>query len=841
MRKETESTPKQDLIPDARVPPELQGNVQLTTIDRLLSAVYNWGRKRSLWWMQFGLACCAFENICTGASRYDIERFGMFFRASPRQADLMIVSGTLTKKMAPQVVRLYNQMPEPKYVVAMGACATSGGPFKEGYNVVSGVDKLLPVDVYIPGCPPTPQALLHGLLELHKKIDSQHISQTPWYGKYELPQYPVPVLGPDIVDVRRAAEIKAAAQAHRVANVAAVEGVADDGSERVAAQRAAKRADRADNNPGPAVDAQAVLAPQLGTDEMYACLEQQFPGVVTLPQRKGHEGYVVAADRLPEVARHIRDELGYDYLSSVTAVDYAQDGYYEVVYHAYSIERGGGPLVFKARAEAADPVLPSLVPVWPGAEFQEREAWDLMGVRFADHPDLRRILLWEGFEGHPLRKDWQEAYHEAQHKPFKSRWPDGQHQYAEERAPWGDNVQYPLDYAPDVNAFRSEADYLVYSALQGFSQDGRDMDTEPVLVNLGPQHPSTHGVFRIVAKLDGETVLDLKPVLGYLHRNHEKIGERNTWQANMPYTDRLDYITSMSNNFGYALAVEKLLGVDVPERAEYLRVIMAELTRIVSHMVAIGFLFNELGCSMTPVVYCLEERELILDLFEMVSGSRMMCNYFRFGGVARDVPSRFMAQARALVMERLPRVIDELDTYLTENEIFVTRSIGVGLLPPRRAIAMSASGPLLRGSGVAYDVRRAEPYGIYDRFDFEVVTEDGCDVYARYLVRLGEMRQSLRILKQALDQIPEGPVQAGRQSHTLRVPAGDAYGRVESPKGELGFYIVSDGTTNPYRYHVRAPAFINLTSLAELCRGMKIADTVVIYGSVDTCMGEVDR
>lgn len=304
---------------------------------------------------------------------------------------------------------------------------------------------------------------------------------------------------------------------------------------------------------------------------------------------------------------------------------------------------------------------------------------------------------------------------------------------------------------------------------------------------------------------------------------------------------RSEPLWNLSRLVDYALAVEKLLGVEVPERAEYLRVIMAELTRIASHMVAIGFLFNELGCAMTPVVYCLEERELILDLFEMVAGSRMMCNYVRFGGVVRDVPPGFMSKARALVEERWPRFIDELDTFLTENEIFVTRSIGVGLLPPERAIALSATGPLLRGSGVAYDVRRAEPYGIYDRFDFDVVTEDGCDVYARYLVRLGEMRQSLRILKQALHQIPEGPVRAGRQSHTLRVPAGDAYGRVESPKGELGFYIVSDGTANPYRYHVRAPAFVNLTSLAELCRGMKIADTVVIYGSVDTCMGEVDR
>jgi NADH-quinone oxidoreductase subunit C/D len=825
MQNSTPPQPKVSITPDPRIPPELQGAVELTTLDRLLSTVYNWGRKRSLWWMQFGLACCAFEMICTGASRFDIERFGMFFRASPRQADLMFVAGTVTKKMAPQVVRLYNQMPEPKYVIAMGACAISGGPFKEGYNVVSGIDKLLPVDVYIPGCPPTPQALLHGIMELHRKIDGQHISQTPWYGKHELPEYPIPLLGPDIVDVRRIREISSAAR--RSATRAPAQ---PEQQERVQNIKA---------NPAPATET------LVATDPLLIHLRERFPGAVTLPQRQGHAGYVIAADRLAEVARHIRDELGYDYLSNITAVDYASDGYFEMVYHAYSTRRGGAPLVFKVQADASDPVVPSLVSIWPGAEFQEREAWDLMGVDFADHPDLRRILLWEGFAGHPLRKDWQEPYYEAEAKPFKSRWPDGQPQPAEGRTPWDDNVRYPLDYVPAENGANSEADALIYDALRGSGDNGsgvgNDMGIEPVLVNLGPQHPSTHGVFRIVARLEGETVLDLKPVMGYLHRNHEKIGERNTWLGNMPYTDRLDYITPMINNFGYALAVEKLLGLEVPERAEYLRVIMAEFTRIANHMVAVGFLFNELGCWMTPMVYCLEERELILDLFEMASGSRMMCNYFRFGGVARDVSPAFLSKARGLVQDRLPRTIDQVDAYLTENEIFQARSVGVGILPPERAISLSATGPLLRGSGVPYDVRRAEPYSIYDRFDFDVVTANGCDVYARYRVRLDEMRQSVRILRQALDQISQGPIQGGRGGHTLRVPAGDAYGRVESPKGELGFYVVSDGSANPYRYHVRSPAFINLTSLAEMCRGALIADTVLIYGSIDTCMGEVDR
>ncbi len=589
------------------------------------------------------------------------------------------------------------------------------------------------------------------------------------------------------------------------------------------------------------IQTQPTAAETVVADEVLAYFEQHFPGAVQPADRKGHVGYVVAPDRLLEVAQHVRDDMGYDYLSMVTSADYAADGYYEVVYAAYSTERGGGPLIFKARADAANPVVPSLTPVWPGAELQEREVYDLMGVRFEGHPDLRRILLWEGFDGHPLRKNWQEPYYEEDVKPFKSRWPGGHHQYAEERSRWGDNVQYPAGYVPDGS--NSQADPLLYGAVRAMGGDGlgRGLDTEPVIVNMGPQHPSTHGVFRMAVQLDGETLIAVKPVMGYLHRNHEKIGERNTWLQNMPFTDRLDYITSMSNNFGYAVAVEKLLEVEVPERAEYLRVIMAELTRIVNHFVAIGFLFNDLGAFMTPVLYGLKEREFILDLFEMASGSRMMCNYYRFGGVARDVPPEFMPLARELVFERLPRMIDEIDTFLTENDIFKARAIGVGLLPPERAIALSATGPLLRASGVPYDVRRAEPYSIYERFDFDVITENGCDVYSRYLVRLQEMRESLRILRQALDQIPEGEILGGKGGYNFRPPAGDAYGRIESPKGEFGFYLVSDGKANPYRYHVRAPTFINLGALADMSIGYKVADSVVILGSIDITLGEVDR
>ncbi|MGD1993048.1 MAG: NADH-quinone oxidoreductase subunit D [Anaerolineae bacterium] len=358
---------------------------------------------------------------------------------------------------------------------------------------------------------------------------------------------------------------------------------------------------------------------------------------------------------------------------------------------------------------------------------------------------------------------------------------------------------------------------------------------------MGPHHPSTHGVLRLLVTLEGETIKKLDPVVGFLHRCHDKIGERNTWLANMPYTDRLDYVCSMSNNLGYAVAVEKLLDSEVPERAEYIRVIMAEFTRFVNHIIDIGFTGNDLGIYFTAMLMGMEEREHILDLFEMVSGSRMMCNYVRFGGVAHDMTDEAVALARDLAFERLPRTIDKVDDFFTDNEIFRERAIGVGVLPPETAVAYGCTGPLLRASGVPYDIRRADPYSIYDRFDFDVVVKQNGDVYDRYLVRLEEMRQSVRILQQALDQLPEGPIMEGRSRSTVKVPAGEAYGRIEAPKGELGFYVVSEGGTNPYRYHVRSPSFVNLGVLEEICRGHLIADVVIILASVDITLGEVDR
>jgi NADH-quinone oxidoreductase subunit D len=373
------------------------------------------------------------------------------------------------------------------------------------------------------------------------------------------------------------------------------------------------------------------------------------------------------------------------------------------------------------------------------------------------------------------------------------------------------------------------------------------LKTEELQINIGPQHPSTHGVFRLIVMVDGETIVDLKPVFGYLHRNHEQLAEVSTYIQSMPYTDRLDYFNSMANNFGLALAVERLAGIEVPQRANYIRVLMAELTRILNHAAAVGFMINDMGAWQTPLVFAGREREKILDLFEMASGARMMCNYFRFGGVVRDLPPEFMPLLNSLMIG-LPAFFDEFERLLRENEILRLRAEGVGILPKELAISYSVTGPLLRGSGIAYDIRRAEPYSVYDELDFDIPVGSVGDVYDRFLVRIEEMRQSYRILQQVIERLPDttgGHVAAsmasiGRQK-ALKPPAGDVYARVETPKGELGFYLVSDGTARPYRYKVRAPSFINLSPLGDMCRGHKVADVVVILGSIDIVMGEVDR
>jgi NADH-quinone oxidoreductase subunit D len=386
----------------------------------------------------------------------------------------------------------------------------------------------------------------------------------------------------------------------------------------------------------------------------------------------------------------------------------------------------------------------------------------------------------------------------------------------------------------------SETRVLVDEAMP---PDLTDAGSEDKLLEiaLGPHHPSTHGVFRMDVVLDGERVVKLKPVFGYLHRNHEKIAETASYLSSMPYTDRLDYMCSLSNNWAYALAVEKLAGLQVPERAEYIRVITAELTRLQNHASTIGFLTQEMGASGTPLMYAFREREKILDLFESLTGSRMMCNYMRFGGCRVELPSGWLEQTKKVV-EAFPRFLDEYEQLITGNEIFMARAQGVGVLKKELAINAGITGPMLRAAGVNYDIRKVDKYGIYDRFDFKIPLGDHGDVYDRYMIRILEMRESLKILNQALRDIPPGPIMdAKAKIRGFRPPVGEAYGRIESPKGELGFYLISDGSPNPYRYRVRPPSLINLTILEDMCRGYNVADVIVIFGTVDIVLGEVDR
>lgn len=358
---------------------------------------------------------------------------------------------------------------------------------------------------------------------------------------------------------------------------------------------------------------------------------------------------------------------------------------------------------------------------------------------------------------------------------------------------------------------------------------------------MGPQHPSTHGVFRMDVSLEGETVIRLKPVFGYLHRNHEKIAEKVTYLSSMPYTDRLDYFCSMTNNWAYAMAVEKLAEISVPERAEYLRVILAELTRLQNHASLMGFLLQDLGAMGTPLMYAFREREKILDLFESLSGSRMMCNYMRFGGCRVDLPAGWLDQAKR-VADGFSAFLDEYERLLTTNEILMARTQGVGVLSRELAINASITGPVLRASGVNYDLRKVDRYGIYDRFKFRVPLGDHGDCYDRFMLRLLEMRESLKILQPAMRDLPEGPILDPKvKIRNFKPKPGEAYGRIEAPKGELGFYLISDGSANPYRYRVRPPSLINLTVLEDLCLGHKLADAVIILGSIDIVLGEVDR
>ncbi len=369
------------------------------------------------------------------------------------------------------------------------------------------------------------------------------------------------------------------------------------------------------------------------------------------------------------------------------------------------------------------------------------------------------------------------------------------------------------------------------------------LKTEHMVLNMGPQHPSTHGVLRLELELEGELIKKVVPHIGYLHRCFEKHAEAMQYNQIIPYTDRMDYLASMYNNFGYVIAVEKLLGIEVPERVQYIRVIMGELQRIASHLVALGTYGLDIG-AFTPFLYLFRDREKILTLFEMTCGARLLYNYMWVGGLSHDIHPDFQRMTKEFVNYFKPTIV-ELDNLLSYNKIFIERTANIGILPIDTAINYGVTGPMLRGSGIKFDLRKDDPYSIYDRFDFDIPVGKGIygtvgDCWDRYYVRVREMEQSLRIIEQAIDNIPEGDVQSAIPKR-IKPPKGTVYTRVENPRGELGYFIISDGNTNPFRVKVRAPSFVNLEVMGELCKGHLVADVIAILGSVDIVLGEVDR
>ena len=574
-------------------------------------------------------------------------------------------------------------------------------------------------------------------------------------------------------------------------------------------------------------------------------LRARFPQAsLETSEFRGEVTILLRPQDLVPVAGYLRDdpELHFDHLADITSQDRsAYPGYdgqarFACVYHLVSIQ-SGLRLGLKVSVPGGEmPAVPTLTGLWPGANWFEREIYDLMGIRFQGHPDLRRILMPLDWPNHPLRKDVPRG---GETVPFSMTWED------EEFASFGQQILEATS-VPQVPPKQADSN-------------------RHMILNMGPQHPATQGVLRLILELDGERVIAVYPDLGYLHSGFEKQGETIRYKDFVPYTDRIDYVASMSNNLAYALAVEKLMGVEIPPRAQVIRVIMAELQRLASHLVWLGtHVMDAAGVSHALLMYAFREREQILDIFELVSGARLTLSYIRPGGIWKDVPPSFVDRVQD-VLDYFPRRIDEYERMITGNPIWKARTQGVGKLTTEQALSLCVTGPLLRASGLAFDYRKVRPYSGYENYEFDVPTATEGDTFARYLVRLEEMRQSLRIIKQGLENLPDGPVWTSDRKMALpprqeldtsmeavihhfklmtegfTPPKGEVYECVENPRGELGYYLVSDGSGIPYRLHVRTPSFVNLQATHTMAMGGMIADLIIVIGSIDIVLGDVDR
>ena len=583
---------------------------------------------------------------------------------------------------------------------------------------------------------------------------------------------------------------------------------------------------------------EAMSTPTSVADE----LRRRFAGLDFVGQDNGDgiETLWLEPGAIVEVLGFLKQDISapFDMLFDLTAIDERArkqgpgqpTGDFSLVYHLLSISRNAD-LRLKVALDL-ETSLPSACSVWPAANWYEREVWDMFGIRFDDHPHLRRLLMPETWQGHPLRKD-----HPARATEM------GRFELPAEKQ---DAEQEALRFQPEE-----------------WGLERKRGDTDFLFLNIGPHHPGTHGVLRIVLQLDGEEIVDAIPQIGFHHRGAEKMAERQTWHTYIPYTDRVDYLGGVMNNLPYLLAVEQMTGITVPPRAMVIRIMLCELFRISNHLVWYGTFAQDVG-ALSPVFYMFTDRERLLEIIEAICGARMHPNWFRIGGTAQDLPNGWHRLIRDF-LDYLPKRLHEYDRMVMANHIFRRRTRGVGAYSQGEALEWGVTGPGLRACGLEWDYRRARPYAGYDQFEFDVPTAEGGDCYARAEVRVAEIRQSLRIIEQCLEQMPDGPYKSDHplttpplKEHTMQdietlihhflgvswgpvVPAGEAFGAVEGTKGVNGYYLISDGDVHPYRARIRAPSFPHMQMLPLMTRGLMIPDLLAILGSIDYVLADIDR